>query len=49
MEVCHTKTGFLKSGSRIKSALPVLAAVLVLAVGLDWVAEGRTSQGWLTI
>lgn len=49
LEECQTRTGFLKSMSRI-SALPTLAAVLVLAVGPSWsVVEGRTSHGWFTI
>ena len=48
--MCRTRTGFLKSMSR-KSAWLVLAAVLVLAIGLtrDVGERGRTSQGWLTI
>ena len=49
LEECQTRTGFLKSMSRI-SALPALAAVLVLAVGLSCSeVEGRTSHGWFTI
>jgi hypothetical protein len=46
----RTRTGFLKSMSR-KSALLVLGAALVVAIGLGWGVgdDGRTSQGWLTI